>query len=293
MAGDAARSSTAALQRLMEDLDAVNAFKGPPTPSPSAADRCLQRLAEEARSPRPPTAWPTPAAPKAAEPTALGGSAYGGRGRTGPRPSTAATAVRAMKAEPATAVRATKAEPAMKAEPAGWTWAKEQEEEDDEAACEPASKRARASSATPRSSDEWFEDAKAEFEAAAERKGAHPWAVRPDAVGKSTDLTEEERAALRTEAEFARLSNTKWQDRGPVQTYTEDGQPEVKNWRGQTWRTGSQGGAQRFSNRGGRYRDYYKDLNKRGLLKPTPKGATVVKAPRDEEKWGSSGWHEI
>ena len=82
------------------------------------------------------------------------------------------------------------------------------------------------------------------------------WAVRPGKRGRSTDLTPEELAALRHEQEVAERCGMTWAERGPAEG-------QVSTWRGQAWREGSG----RYANRGGKHREYYRDLARRGLLK--------------------------
>ena len=119
-------------------------------------------------------------------------------------------------------------------------------------------------------------------ELGAQELGAHAWAVRPDTTGRSTDLTPQEVARLRSEQ--AAATGVRWQDRGPVQTYDQQGQPTHNNWRGQPWREGTHGGKQRYAKRGVKNLSYYNELNKRGMLQPTRNGARVLKAPRHESR---------
>jgi len=130
------------------------------------------------------------------------------------------------------------------------------------------------------------------FDETAQQLGAHPWAVRPTSKGRSHDLTDEERARLRSEKAASSAARVPWQERGPAQVYDQAGQPATQNWRGQGWRTGSQGGKQRYANRGGQYKDYYRDLNRRGLLQATPNGAQVLKKPRTAGQ-GTTSWDEL
>jgi len=126
----------------------------------------------------------------------------------------------------------------------------------------------------------WEREAKtqlnAEFRLLRETLGEHPWAVRPHQRGKATDLTESERTRLRLEQGTAEIEGTPWSQRGPAQTYDEDGLPETQNWRGQPFRKGLYGGKQRYAKRGGKNQSYYAELNKLGMLKPGKHGATTV-----------------
>ena len=83
-----------------------------------------------------------------------------------------------------------------------------------------------------------------------------PWAIRPGKRGRSSDLSAEEVATLREEQQLAEDCGMTWAERGPAEG-------QVENWRGQAWRAGSQ----RYANRGGKNREYYRDLARRGLLK--------------------------
>ena len=109
----------------------------------------------------------------------------------------------------------------------------------------------------------------------------HPWAVRPNAKTRSFDLTEHEKMRLKMEEEASRHAQIPWQERGPRQdeSYKETGKPSTPCWRGQSWRTGSYGGKERYAKRGGKHQAYYDRLNKAGLLKPTRHGAVRVKTP--------------
>ena len=110
----------------------------------------------------------------------------------------------------------------------------------------------------------------------------HPWAVRKHAKGRSDDLSPEELSTLRAEAAQASADGIPWAERGPAQQQgSRSSNPSVPNWRGQAWRPGAFGGKQRFSNRGGKNKEYFARLNKAGLLKPTPKGAVRVSKPED------------
>ena len=96
-----------------------------------------------------------------------------------------------------------------------------------------------------------------------------------------TDLTEDEVLGLRSEQMAASMAGLSWQERGPRAAAGEDQQP---TWRGQRWRKGVCGGKVRYAKRGGQWQQYYKGLNKAGLLKPGKDGATVVMAPWWEEQ---------
>ena len=97
-----------------------------------------------------------------------------------------------------------------------------------------------------------------------------PWAVRPNQVGRSTDLSPSELRALKMEETLSRASSVSWQERGPARG------SGITAWRGQKLRAGSQGGAERFSNRGGSKREMYAALARQGKLKPTPAGTKSV-----------------
>ena len=91
-----------------------------------------------------------------------------------------------------------------------------------------------------------------------------PFVVRPDHAGRSSGLTDDELVRLRSEEAMASMANIPWQSRGPVDD------PDVQYWRGQRWRRGEQGGQQRFGNRGGRHKEFYAAMAKKGYLEPTP-----------------------
>ena len=74
-------------------------------------------------------------------------------------------------------------------------------------------------------------------------------AVRPGTRGKST-LTEDERDRLRMEHLEAKAAGKRWQERGPLNS-------DVSFWRGQARRSGAYGGQKRFSNRGGKSKEYF------------------------------------
>ena len=95
--------------------------------------------------------------------------------------------------------------------------------------------------------------------------------MKPHTAGRSSNLTDGELNRLRTEQGLAHLSGLTWQERGPVAT------PEVTYWRGQHLRSGQQGGKVRYAKRGGKRREVYAELARKGMLKPTP-GGTVSKS---------------
>jgi len=101
-----------------------------------------------------------------------------------------------------------------------------------------------------------------------EQTGKSPWIVRPKKKGRSTQLTEDELAALRAESELAKSSGMRWQERGPISDKS------VQYWRGQKRREGSEGGRVRFGTRGGRWQDYYKKLARSGKLQKTSGGTS-------------------
>ena len=74
-------------------------------------------------------------------------------------------------------------------------------------------------------------------------------AVRPGTRGRST-LTEDERDRLRIEQLEAKAAGKRWQERGPLNS-------DVSFWRGQARRSGAYGGQKRFSNRGGKSKEYF------------------------------------
>jgi hypothetical protein len=88
----------------------------------------------------------------------------------------------------------------------------------------------------------------------------HLWSVRPGHWGRSTDLDWHEQKRLKHEQETAEAGNLSWQERGPV---PKKGAERPGFWRGQAWRAGSE----RWSNRGGRYREYYQWMARTGNLK--------------------------
>ena len=66
--------------------------------------------------------------------------------------------------------------------------------------------------------------------------------VAPNTRGRSTNLTQEEIDDLREESEAAKEAGIHWYNRGPGVT---GGDGDVECWRGQGWRHGANGGAQR------------------------------------------------
>ena len=94
-----------------------------------------------------------------------------------------------------------------------------------------------------------------------------PWAVRPTTVGKSRDLTPGEVERLRTEQHLSCTADVPWQERGPVPGYG------VEAWRGQPLRWGLNGGKVRYAKRGGKHREWYRDLAKQGVLPSQSSGS--------------------
>jgi len=88
----------------------------------------------------------------------------------------------------------------------------------------------------------------------------HPWAVRPTHRGRSTDLSEAERASLQQERSLAEQCGMTWQERGP------DGPDRPNCWRGQQLRQGKGGGKVRYANRGGKFKHVYQQLARDGKL---------------------------
>ena len=91
--------------------------------------------------------------------------------------------------------------------------------------------------------------------------------VRQWTYGKSSDLTQEEVYALREEQRAAEELGVDWRDRGPV---------DAPYWRGQAYRHGHYGGSKGYRNRGGKWREYYAELNRQGRLMPSEQGAKRV-----------------
>lgn len=126
----------------------------------------------------------------------------------------------------------------------------------------------------------------------AQQTGEHPWAARKRNKGRSTDFTEDELDRLRSESKEAKQSGTPWQQRGLAQIGSSSSSSssrgvDVPYWRGQPWRCGCQGCRQRCAKRGGTNKEYYKQLNMAGLLRPTPTGAVRVTKPDDKPRWDS------
>ena len=91
--------------------------------------------------------------------------------------------------------------------------------------------------------------------------------VRPMTHGKSSNLTGEELAQLREERQAAAELGVDWRDRGPT---------DAPFWRGQSYRQGHCGGSKGYRNRGGKWREYYAELNRKGCLMPSKGGAKRV-----------------
>ena len=87
----------------------------------------------------------------------------------------------------------------------------------------------------------------------------HPWEVASATRGRSTGLTLDERHMLKHEEWSARRDGIPWEERGPTAG-------EAAYWRGQGWRRGLEGGKQRYSNRGGKNKEYYAQAAWRGTL---------------------------
>ena len=98
-------------------------------------------------------------------------------------------------------------------------------------------------------------------------EGQSPWAVRPTTVGRSRDLTPGEVERLRTEQHLSCTADVPWQERGPVPGYG------VEAWRGQPLRWGLNGGKVRYAKRGGKHREWYRDLAKQGVLPSQSSGS--------------------
>jgi hypothetical protein len=84
--------------------------------------------------------------------------------------------------------------------------------------------------------------------------------------GRRENVSEDELRALAAEAAVAKAYNLPWGNRGPPAP--EAGDPD-RHWRGQAHRSGTQGGAVRWANRGGRNREYFSNLALQGRLRPT------------------------
>ena len=96
------------------------------------------------------------------------------------------------------------------------------------------------------------------------------YSKRLDRPGRSFDLSYQERMQLKSEEEAAREAGLRWQERGPPGP--KDGGPS--HWRGQEWRSGANGGAKRWGNRGGRWKEYYTMLARSGKLRQTLPGGS-------------------
>jgi hypothetical protein len=112
----------------------------------------------------------------------------------------------------------------------------------------------------------------------------HQWSVKPGHWGRSRDLDWHELRRLRHEQEIAAESGTPWRDRGPV---PQSGAVRPGFWRGQSWRAGTE----RWSNRGGRNKDYYAWLARGGVLqagkssgKSSGSGGSLPSSSRDGYK---------
>ena len=71
-------------------------------------------------------------------------------------------------------------------------------------------------------------------------------------------VSTEELIELQAERWAAETVGVKWQDRGPPGP----DRGGASEWRGQQWRAGTNGGKQRFANRGGAKKEYYTELYK-------------------------------
>ena len=71
-------------------------------------------------------------------------------------------------------------------------------------------------------------------------------------------VSTEELIELQAERWAAETVGVKWQDRGPPGP----DRGGASEWRGQQWRAGTNGGKQRFANRGGANKEYYTELYK-------------------------------
>ena len=75
-------------------------------------------------------------------------------------------------------------------------------------------------------------------------------------------MTTEELQIFRQDQRQAEHCGVPWQERGPAEV---DGH-RPQHWRGQVFRPGSDGGTQRYGNRGGKWREYYAELARSGRL---------------------------
>ena len=80
--------------------------------------------------------------------------------------------------------------------------------------------------------------------------------------GRRRNLSQAELVVLKAEENVARAYGLSWDERGP--SPPKDG--ETRFWRGQRYRHGVNGGKPRWSNRGGRHREYYAQLAKEGKV---------------------------
>ena len=95
--------------------------------------------------------------------------------------------------------------------------------------------------------------------------GNQQFVVRPNTVHKNEGLTADEVDRLRTEQAVAGLGGVPWSVR--IQSAN-----HRRAWRGQPVRKGQQGGVIRAAKRGGRFKEFYKQLAAAGKLAPTPGG---------------------
>ncbi len=85
-----------------------------------------------------------------------------------------------------------------------------------------------------------------------------PWAVAPNTLGRSKNLTSSEVDRLWREQAFAKQCGVPWAERGPVGP--DEGGP--KFWRGQPF----QANTRKWAKRGGRNKEYYARLAKQGCF---------------------------
>ena len=115
------------------------------------------------------------------------------------------------------------------------------------------------------------------------------WQQAPNTLGRSSGLTMEAVAILKEEEALARKCYIPWQERGPPGP--EEGGPRF--WRGQQWREGKNGGQQRFSNRGGKYKEYYANLARIGMVGGKGKAAGKSKGTgKDEDNATNHEWQQ-
>lgn len=91
--------------------------------------------------------------------------------------------------------------------------------------------------------------------------------------GLKRPQSQAERIHLAAEAAVAKAYGLRWEARGPPPPDGTPGAP--KYWKGQVFRTGKQGGKQRWGNRGGKHQAKYAALAREGKLKPTPGRGTL------------------